>query len=56
MQRHRRGQRTADDSLLGLSNLSLNSKDLGLGPEFTKSTHGAGFLGFFSKFSSAEQS
>lgn len=47
------GAQPMDDSLLGHSNLSLNSKDLGLGPEFTKSTHGEGF---FSKFSSAEQS
>lgn len=49
------GAQPMDDSLLGHSNLSLNSKDLGLGPEFTKSTHGAVFF-FFSKFSSAEQS
>lgn len=42
-QRHSCGERTADDSLLGHSNLSLNSKDLGLGPEFTKSTHGVFF-------------
>lgn len=47
------GAQPMDDSLLGHSNLSLNSKDLGLGPKFTKSTHG---VGFFSKFSSAEQS
>lgn len=40
MQRQSCGQRTADDSLLGHSNLPLKSKDLGLGPEFTKSTHG----------------
>lgn len=50
------GAQPMDDSLLGHSNLSLNSKDLGSGPEFTKSTHGEGFCFFFSKFSSAEQS
>lgn len=41
------GAQPMDDSLLGHSNLSLNSQDLGLGPEFTKSTHGEGLFFFF---------
>lgn len=43
VRRHCCSERTADDSLLGHSSLSPNSKDLGLGPEFTKSTHGVFF-------------